>query len=48
VSICVKKQILGFQIPVCDTFALMEEFEDQDYFGGVETGGIFGEAFGFS
>jgi hypothetical protein len=35
-SFCVYQNVLGFEIAVCDTLVVVQEFEDEDDFGGVE------------
>jgi len=36
VSFCIDQNVLGFEIAVCDTLVVVQEFEDKDDFGGVE------------
>jgi hypothetical protein len=40
----VYEDVLWFQVPICDTFFLMQKFKDEYYLGGVELRGGFVEA----
>jgi hypothetical protein len=35
-SFCIYQNVLGFEIAICDTLVVVQEFEDKDDFGGVE------------
>jgi len=43
VSLSIKQYILRLEIPVSDALLVMQEFEDETYFSGIELGGRFVE-----
>ena len=45
-SFGIDEYVLGLQVPVCDAFPLVQEFEDQDNLSGVELRSGFVEAAG--
>ncbi len=43
-AFCIEQQVLGLEIAVGNAFALVQEFEDQDYLRGVEARGLLVES----